>query len=300
MIYRYKAFGLNIESEIEIPEFLAGNNNPDITIKTGVIPGQLPDPLFKGVRFEASPGQFLLNVDHIAGFYAEGGVRIIIQPYGDAEPADVRLFLLGSAFGALIHQRGMLPMHGSSISINGKGYIFSGVSGAGKSTLAAGLLGRGYHLLSDDISVVSLDNSNKPIIYAGYPGVKLWADSLTKLGMEPERYARVRTKLNKHHMLVQGQFHSEALTLGGVYILHTKNSDGIDLENLKGIEKFNALKNNTYRLNFIKGLGNTEAHFRHLSALAANCSVKRITRSSKSFALDEILDVVEKDIQEHE
>ena len=158
------------------------------------------------------------------------------------------------------------------------------------------MLSRGYELLSDDISVVSLDEEGNPIVYAGYPGVKLWSDSLIKLGRDPEHYSRVRSKLNKHHMHVQEQFHSEALLLGGVYILQTKNSEGIQLEKIKGIEKFNALKNNTYRLNFIKGLGNTEPHFRHLSALAAQCEVKRITRSTKTFALNEILDAVEQDI----
>lgn len=296
MSYQYKAFGLNIESEIQIPEFLSASGVTDVIIRLGKVPEQLINPAFKGVRFEASPGKFLLRVDKIADYFSEEGRCIIIQPHENAEEADIRLFLLGSAIGALIHQRGMLPMHGSSISINRKAYIFSGISGAGKSTLAAGLIGRGYELLSDDISVVSLDTNQKPIVYAGYPGVKLWADSLMKLGMEPEHFARVRSKLNKHHMHVQEQYHSEAMLLGGVYILQTKNSDGLELEQLKGIEKFNALKNNTYRLNFIKGLGNTEAHFRHLSALASNCNVKRIIRSSKSFDLNQVLDAVENDI----
>jgi hypothetical protein len=297
MRYRYKAFGLIIDSEIEIPEFLSALGEPDVSICLGKVPEQLNDATFKGVRFEASPGQFLLKVDRIADFYAAEGKCITIQPKENVELGDIRLFLLGSAFGALIHQRGMLPMHGSSISIQGKAYIFSGISGAGKSTLAAGLLSRGYELLSDDISVVSLDEEGKPIVYAGYPGVKLWSDSLVKLGRDPEHYSRVRSKLNKHHVHVQEQFHAEAMPLGGVYILQTKNSDGIQLESIKGIEKFNALKNNTYRLNFIKGLGNTESHFRHLTTLASSCKVKRITRSTKTFALNEILDIVEQDIK---
>jgi hypothetical protein len=296
MRYLYKAFGLKIVSDIEIPEFISTDGESDISIRCGEVPDCLIEPHFKGVRFEASPGQFLLKVDKIADYYTSGGNSIIIKPHPGSEEGDIRLFLLGSAFGALIHQRGMLPMHGSSISIRGKAYIFSGISGAGKSTLAAGLLSRGYELLSDDISVVSLDEGGNPIVYAGYPGVKLWSDSLLKLGRDPEHYSRVRSKLNKHHMHVQEQFHSEALPLGGVYILQTKNSEGIQLDKIKGIEKFNALKNNTYRLNFIKGLGNTEAHFRHLSTLAAKCEVKRITRSTKTFALNEILDTVEQDI----
>jgi hypothetical protein len=297
MSYLYKAFGLNIKSEIQIPEFLpASDAEVDVIIHLGEVPGQLSGTTFKGVRFEASSGQFLLKVDAIADYYSENGQKIIIQPYNNAEEADIRLFLLGSVFGALLHQRGMLPMHGSSLAIKGKAYIFSGISGVGKSTLAAGLINRGYQLLSDDISVVSANTNNKPVIYPGYPALKLWADSLKKLGKDPEQFARVRSKLNKHHLQVADQFHSEKLPVGGVYILNTKNTEGHLLEEIKGIEKFNAQKNNTYRLNFIKGLGNTEAHFRNLSALATNCIVKRITRSTKTFSPDELLDIIENDI----
>lgn len=294
-LFRYKAFGLNIQSEIEIPEFIPFNGEPDINISLGKVPEQLSNSLYNGVRFQAAPGHFLLKVDKIADYYAAEGRSITIQPYEGSEKADIRLFLLGSAFGAIIHQRGMLPMHGSSLSIGGKAYIFSGISGVGKSTIAAGLISRGYKFLSDDISVVTI-RDGKPEVYAGYPGVKLWADSLVKLGKDPESYQRVRSRLNKHHLHALENYHPEALLLGGVYILQTKNTEGNQLEIIKGIEKFNALKNNTYRLNFIKGLGNTEAHFRHLSALATFCPVKKITRSSKSFKLEELLDIIENDI----
>ncbi|NJK96874.1 MAG: hypothetical protein HC905_19915 [Bacteroidales bacterium] len=170
-----------------------------------------------------------------------------------------------------------------------KSLYFSGISGAGKSTLAAGLMQRGYQLLSDDISVVSLDKHPTPFVYAGYPGMKLWVDSMLKLGFKPENYIRVREKLNKHHLSIGSDFNPAGMPLKGIYMLQTRNSDGIIIEPIKGIEKFNALKNNTYRLNFIKGIGNTESHFRHLSAIATSCDVKRITRSSKGFDLNRLL-----------
>ncbi len=295
-LFHYKAFGLIIESEIAIPEFIPFSGEPDIFIGIGEVPEQIFNPHFTGVRFQASPGHFLLKVDHIANYYAEDGHTITIQPNPGVAEADIRLFLLGSAFGALIHQRGMLPMHGSSLSISNKAFIFSGISGVGKSTLAAGLMNRGYKLLSDDITVVSISEKGLPVVFAGFPGIKLWSDSILKLGMDPEKFSRVRANLNKHHIQVQENFHPHELNLGGVYVLQTRNTEGHQIENLKGIEKFNILKNNTYRLNFIRGLGNSEAHFRHLSALAAHCIVKRITRTSKSFSIDELLDIIEKDI----
>jgi hypothetical protein len=295
-LYRYKAFGFVVDSEIEIPEFIESLEEPNVFIRFGDIPDYLESPLFSGTYFQASPNQFLLKVNNIANFYVEGGCSIQIKPVKNSAEEDIRLFLLGSAFGALIHQRGLLPMHGSSLNIDGKAYIFSGVSGAGKSTLAAALVQRGHNLLSDDISVVSVKN-NIPFVYAGYPSVKLWTDSVEKLGMDPETLARVRTSFEKRHVSLPQNFYSDELALAGVYILEKGSSEGIHIEQLKGIEKFNLLKDNTYRLYFVKGLGNTEAHFKHIAAVAQCCQVKRITRSSQSFSLNKLLDIVEQDIR---
>lgn len=292
----YKAFGLIISSEFEIPEFLSFSGEPEVFLKFGEVPDQLNSPQFEGVRFQASLNQFLLKIDHIAHYFVVDGKNIQVKTLEGSNISEVRLFLLGSVFGALLHQRGLLPMHGSSLCINGKAYIFSGVSGAGKSTLAAGLVSHGYKLLSDDISVVALSENQSPIVYAGYPQMKLWADSLEKLGMDPEQHTRVRSQLNKHQLQVEQSFSQEALSLGGIYILQSHNFEDILLESLKGIEKFNALKNNTYRLNFIKGLGNAQTHFRHISAVAMNCPVRRITRPSKGFSLELLLDLIEEDI----
>ena len=112
----------------------------------------------------------------------ENGSEITIEPTKDATSEELQLFLIGSVFGALIHQRGMLPIHGSAVLFKGKAVVFTGVSGAGKSTLAMGLAQRGYSVLADDISVITKRADNTPVLYPGYPQMKLWGDSLDKLG----------------------------------------------------------------------------------------------------------------------
>ena len=66
-------------------------------------------------------------------------------------PADVRLFLLGSVWGALALQRGLLPLHASAVGRGRTVHAFTGPPGAGKSTLAAALAARGYPLFTDDM-----------------------------------------------------------------------------------------------------------------------------------------------------
>lgn len=47
--------------------------------------------------------------------------------------------------------RQYLQLHAATLARSGMGFVFAGPSGSGKSTLAAGLLARGWELLSDEI-----------------------------------------------------------------------------------------------------------------------------------------------------
>jgi hypothetical protein len=288
--YRYTAFGLQITSTIEIPEFLRGDisKNEDVLIQTGKTPVELEKVTFKGVRFQAAPGEFLLKVDHIAEYYVKDGTNIFIYPDEKAPSSDIRLFLLGSVMGALIHQRGLLPFHGSAITYKNRAFIFSGISGTGKSTLAASFSKEGFPLITDDICTISLNSKNKPIVHPGYPQMKLWADTLEKLGENKISLKKVREGIKKYAYPLENKFINSPYEIAGVYILGTKNTEGLHIETLKGIEKFNALKNNTYRLNFLKATGKTSSHFGHIESISRNCFVKRIERPTKGFNLSEL------------
>jgi len=54
---------------------------------------------------------------------------------------------MGSAMGALLRQRNILPFHGSYVEVDGEGVIFVGPSGIGKSAIAGGFHKRGFALL---------------------------------------------------------------------------------------------------------------------------------------------------------
>ncbi|MCP4397035.1 MAG: hypothetical protein GY801_07015 [bacterium] len=69
---------------------------------------------------------------------------------------------IASELGALLHQRELLPLHGSAIKVNDGVCVFVGLSGNGKSTVAAAFRQRGYQVLADDVCVVSIREDGLP------------------------------------------------------------------------------------------------------------------------------------------
>lgn len=73
--YTYKAFGLFIRSEFEIPEFILDKGNPDVEISLDLVPINLKKVTKRGVKFQATHNEFLLTVDKVARFY----VKMVIK-----------------------------------------------------------------------------------------------------------------------------------------------------------------------------------------------------------------------------
>ncbi|RPH33337.1 MAG: hypothetical protein EHM93_05145 [Bacteroidales bacterium] len=290
--FTYKAFGLIIRSEVECPELIASSGAADVTIILGKTPQTLSNPIFSGVRFQTNGHEFLLAVDGIARYYAENGNSITIDVFPNADISDVRLFLLGSAMGAIIHQRGLLPFHGSSVKIGNTAIILSGVSGAGKSTLAAAFQQKGYHILSDDVSVVSFSSEGLPIVFPGFPQMKLWADSILKLGENPSNYTRTRNRLEKHNVPINSSFWDQPLPLKQIYIIVSSNLGVLKIEPIKGIEKFSMLKTHTYRFNFVAGKQMQATHFKTFDSLAKSIDVFRLTRPNGKFILNDLINLI--------
>lgn len=59
----------------------------------------------------------------------EQGKRIVVSPIPGADERKVRLFILGTCMAVIMMQRGILPLHGSAVVIDGWAYAFVGHSG---------------------------------------------------------------------------------------------------------------------------------------------------------------------------
>ncbi len=287
-----------MRSVLPLPELLPADSSEPFQVEVvyGEVPAELPDALARGVRFQASRDQLLLQVDGVARYLVSGGERVTIARDPAADDDDVRVFLLGSVFGALLHQRDDLVLHGSAIEWEGECVAFLGFSGVGKSTLASAFRKRGHAVLTDDLCVVRPRADGRMVAYPGFPQTKLWLDSLEQLNVSPEGLRRIRNKLEKRAVPLAESFASAPLPVKKIYLLRPHDQDELGLRPVEGPRKLGILRNHTYRFGFLAGLDRQAEHFQQALKLAQQAPVSIVVRPSNAFRLDELVKMIETDM----
>ena len=202
MVHTYRICGLSVASDIVLPGLIAGEPcaEPEVTIRRGAVPEALLEPTASGPIWQIAGKKFLLNVPNVARFLLKNGDQIIFAPESEASAEDIPIFLLGTVFGILLHQREQIVLHASAVEVNGKAVAFCGYSGAGKSTLAAALAHCGYRLIADDVCAITLQPHGGPIVHPGGRQLKLWAQAIERLELQENRGERVRSCLEKFYV----------------------------------------------------------------------------------------------------
>jgi hypothetical protein len=296
--YRYHAFGIQIESEIECPQLAPGHNAaapPDLVIQIGAVPGELEHPRQQGTVYQIGENQFLLIIDKVARYLVSAGRQILVEPSPGAADRDVRLFLLGSAMGALLYQRGVWPLHGSAVASDQGAVLFLGASGSGKSTLAGAFHQRGYRSVSDDVCAITTSTAGIVQVWGASPRASLWADSVLSLGSDPAHLQLTHTAQEKYEFPLQ-DFHPGPAAILAVYTLALAEGADLRLEALKGFDKVQALTTNTYRLQFLSGMQLHKEFFNRALSLAQQARIVQVTRPRQPFLLNELVDLVERDL----
>lgn len=290
----HKAYGLSISSELVLPELpllspTEDLDQFDIEIRLGHIasPEELGPLRQVGPFVWAGSGILWLYVPEIATFLVCEGREILIEPAAGVDEASIRLFLLGSAIGALLMQRGLLVLHGNAIRVGDQCLVCVGHSGAGKSTLAAGFARRGYPPLADD--VVPIDAQGRAL--PGIPRIKLWRDSAEHLQIDTSLLSAVRPSLEKFS-LPQQTVCDQALPVVGLYVLSTWKEAHLQLDPIRGVRRFEALREHYYRPRFVAGLGLQAQHFSRFANVARQARVSSLTRPSSPFDVDSLVDVL--------
>jgi hypothetical protein len=285
--YFYLAYGLHVKSQVPVTGFLeASGQAADVTISIGQVPKHLPETVNRGVLFESNSHEFLLHIEKVASFHVLNGNEVRIQPDPTGNPDDISAFISGTVFGALMHQRGMLPVHASTVLWQDKCIVFSGNSGSGKSTLAASFILSGARLLADDISVIGVEKE-RPEVKPAFPMMRMWQDSLHHLGISNEKLKAVRAGLQKYYFPVNN-FVDSPRPIDHFFILSSHNRDEIITRSVIGVDKFKILKRHTYLFRGIRDTVQQQQHFVLVNRLAVSVPVTLVTRPNSDFTVERL------------
>jgi len=285
--FDYSVFGLHVRSCFELPELLPapGRAAPDVSIELGSIPmvRQGEDDGLNDVD-----GALVLVIPEVARYRIEAGNRITVEPEPGVPERNVRLFLLGSAFGALLHQRGLLPLHANAIEIGGRAVAFMGPSGAGKSTLAAWFHDGGFKLIADDVCVVSFGIDGCPYTSPGLPRLRLWIDALQRMGRDLQGLNRsfLGDEHEKFDVPMDAAFLARSrMPLAAIYLLDRGGE--FSIVPLRGIEAADAIFANTYRGGYLAKTSGQKQHWDSAVRLVRGTPVFRAIRQWDPRALEE-------------
>jgi hypothetical protein len=276
-VARYEAFGLIIASQMLLPELhriAEENGQPvDVEIWQGDVAPGLEGACLVEPGVLARENTLLLD-NEVARYLIRDGRQITVEPKAGSSEREVRAFLLGTAFGALYHQRGLLPLHANAVELDGRAFAFVGPSRVGKSTLAAQFQRRGLHVLCDDVCVVNFDGKGQAIAWPGVPRIKLWIDALSALGRDPGDLERIFDDEDKFSLPASDNVARQPVPLTRVYALRSADPDEPSSPaRLYGASAVTTVMQNIYRLEFATPLRRMVAQFANAVALAQSTEV---------------------------
>jgi len=272
----YWLYGLRIRSEVDLPELPLASPGaaPDVVISVGTV--EAPGP---GSDIQLLPDGAMFEVQGTARYSIHHGTAIVVDSAAGAPARNVRLFLLGSAMGMLIHQRRLLPLHANTIMVGGKAIVIMGHSGAGKSTLAALFHDLGSTVLGDDVCVVRVDG-DRPTASAGLPRLRLWKNALEATGRDHAFYPLSYTGeegFDKFDVTLDQQPPPQGeVELAAIYDL--EKGEKLTIKPLHGVEAAEAVIANTYRGDYVALVGNSRGHWEDCVRLVQRTPVLRLER----------------------
>ena len=296
-MFSYVAYGLGIQSYLVLPELSLQEVAADVQVRLGAVDQNGLEVVDQDHCFRATGQEACHFFRGVGAFLARRGREVIVDPLPDADERVVRLSILGPAMALILHQRGRLILHASAVGIAGEAVAFLGGPGWGKSTTAAALYARGHDMLTDDVLAIDMESSGYPVI-PSFPQFKLWPESATALGEQPETLPLLHPELSKRARRVTQRFADAPCPIASLYVL--AEAPSLHMEPLQPQEALHVLMRHWYGARFGAGLLRTSdmaAHFRQCANLVHRVRVCRLARPSCLAALPELARFVEADLR---
>lgn len=251
MTYNYRAYDLIFGSDEEIVplrESRVSDETPaDITIVHEKVEMPEGGASFDDMTVVVHDEHVFLRIEESGTYRISGGSRISVDPEDGVAEDQVTIFLLGTVFGILLYQRGLLPLHCNAVEHEGRAFLFCGDSGAGKSTLAAYFQKRGFKLLTDDVCPIRFEPSGI-VALPGIARLKLWRNSLDLFGMSSDGLRQLPWAVDKFELGVPSADLGNARPVAAIYHLRDTNDERPHgIHRLSGLGAANTVLANIYR-----------------------------------------------------
>ncbi|GAB5445412.1 hypothetical protein [Gymnodinialimonas sp.] len=299
--HHYQAYGLSIDSDLELPELLpdAARATPVgalVTIRAeSVPPAGLEGATHTTEHLQCTPKSVWLNIPNVGRMIIRDGCEIGYELAAGVTYANMRVYLLGSGLGTLLIQRGLIVMHGNAIDMGTGCLTCVGLSGVGKSTTATGMMQRGYPLIADDVCPVDAQRRVIP----GMPHVKIWQETADALGILTPDLPAVAPDLPKYRLPMRAAFSDQPLPLRLLVELCPSDVTEVHVTPVTGPKKIALIQQNMYRYQIVHGMQLGAVSFRHAAERFSGVKAFRVERPAEGFDLDNLLDTLVQLFDDH-
>ncbi len=255
------------------------------------------------LRSGKTAGGYVLSFPHLADFIVDGsGSRIVCcNASSDATIKTIRHLLIDQVLPLIVNLRGREAIHATAVATRNGICAFTGLAGSGKSTLAASFVLSGYPLVCDDC--LALVEGKTIMAIPGYPGLRLWDDSIRGVGAGSRNLKPVAHYTGKSRWATdtrRADFCSKRRRLARIYLLKrarsSKRSTRVLIEDLAPGDALMGLVKAAYRFD-ITDAAMLKRQFQFLSRVAGRVPVKRLVVPDDFSALGEVRQAVLRDLQ---
>ena len=289
----YRHSGLVVRSDIPLPEWEAFRATGPDTESDVLI--RLEDPVASvEERLPQVDGNgIVFSVAGIGRWCIAGGNRILITPVANAGVPELRLFTLGSAWGALGYQRGLTMLHGSAVRVKDRTLLFCGTQEQGKSTIAAALVARGGTLVADDLARVDPPaGEGRALAWPSSTRMKLWREAVAHFGWDDRIAQRDHFRDDKFHLALGSVAGCEPGALHAIIVLVW--GEQVRLDRLTGGDAVGqVLQASCYRPDMLEAMDLTGAYAAQVARIVGATPVWRLTRPRDFARLDAVCDLVQ-------